>query len=208
MKNKKLPLRNNISVYKLICKFFLRHCTMTAKAFTLIELLVVVLIIGILAAIALPQYLLTVEKTRFAEMQLVTNSLAKELEYYKLLNGDYPPLDSWDTTCPQLNITYPGCTCLGSNFTCKNFNIDMYGGSLLKNLIAVPIPVAKHRGYDFTQWLQNSQYPGVKECCGIQNTSNEKLCKSFGGEFSRTMKPHSGWNKFAPAGTIVNCYRL
>ena len=81
---------------------------MNNKAFTLIELLVVVLIIGILAAVALPQYRLSVEKARAAEAITNLQSWASALERYHLANGDWPAtqqsaLEDIDITLPTLS---------------------------------------------------------------------------------------------------------
>lgn len=66
--------------------------------FTLIELLVVVLIIGILAAIALPQYTKAVEKSRAVQALSVLKTFAQVYESYYMANGSDP------TSFDQLDI--------------------------------------------------------------------------------------------------------
>ncbi|WP_432634113.1 type IV pilin protein [Candidatus Avelusimicrobium sp.] len=75
----------------------------TATAgFTLIELLVVVLIIGILAAVAVPQYEKVVEKTRAMEAVGLVRSVRHAQELYYMQNSRYASsLDSLTLSFPQ-----------------------------------------------------------------------------------------------------------
>lgn len=73
----------------------------TKKGFTLIELLVVVLIIGILASIAIPQYFKVVEKSRVAEAMSLISSIKSAQERFLARGGSYTD----DFT--KLDITYP-----------------------------------------------------------------------------------------------------
>ena len=57
------------------------------QAFTLIELLVVVLIIGILAAVALPQYEKAVEKSHVAEAKIILNKVRQIYQLCVLEQG-------------------------------------------------------------------------------------------------------------------------
>ena len=59
------------------------------KGFTLIEILVVVLIVGILAAIALPQYQKAVWRSRSAEIKAFAKNLADAQGVHHLNNGAY-----------------------------------------------------------------------------------------------------------------------
>ena len=86
---------------------------MNNKAFTLIELLVVVLIIGILAAVAVPQYQKAVEKARMTEAITIVRTIANANQVFYMANGRYADMNELSL----LDVEIPGSSFAHDTYT-------------------------------------------------------------------------------------------
>lgn len=82
------------------------------NGFTLLELLVVVLIIGVLAAITLPQYQKVIERAKMAEAVIVVKAIAQAQQNYYLVNDAYADCLDFNAVDEDLSgedYDYHGC---------------------------------------------------------------------------------------------------
>jgi prepilin-type N-terminal cleavage/methylation domain-containing protein len=150
---------------------------MANKAFTLIELLVVVLIIGILAAIALPQYQVSVLKSQVSSTFPLLKSLADAQERHMLATGS--PASTFD----ELDITLPG-NCSGD--TCqigKNFlRLRPAKGDFTIFLNSTAEDTTKPTTfiiYDAVLYNNVLARNGSIACIDRNNDKLKKVCQSF-----------------------------
>ncbi len=145
-------------------------------AFTLVELLVVVLIIGILAAVALPQYQRAVEKSRIAEGSLVVEAIAKANERYRMANGHFTrDINDLDIDYPLSEVNYSGIPARGGeNFV---FTASNHAGDQRYIALAQRKP-SGHR-YVLTITLE-----GTRSCTLYAEASalQRKLCQAWAHE--------------------------
>ena len=81
----------------------MKHQKQRAKGFTLLELLMVVIIIGILASVALPQYFRVTERTRVAQMLPVLSAIRGSEVRFRAQDAS----QSYTTVLASLDIDFP-----------------------------------------------------------------------------------------------------
>jgi len=69
----------------------------TRKGFTLVEILIVVVILGILAAIVIPQFTNASEEARLSSLKSNLQSIRAQLQLYKMKNDTFPPSATMET---------------------------------------------------------------------------------------------------------------
>ncbi len=155
--------------------------------FTLIELLVVILIIGILSAIALPQYERAVNRSRAAEALAVLRSTSQAAEAHIMETGEWPL--NWDTLAVRPSGPYSTYRAENDTVTSKYYKYILVDGRIDATPIggadAGTMPALLYVS-DLAEGMK-APVAGKKLYCYYLATGTERdskmesVCKSMGG---------------------------
>ena len=154
------------------------------SGFTLIELLVVVLIIGILAAVAVPQYQKAVAKSRFAALKPLASALKEAQELYFLSHGQY------SNTAANLDIQTPMDDNASAQIT--------FGNTSGHDFVRSGSPNTNNR---YTMYLDHSDnFAGNIYCEALNDDSiANAVCVADGG--TNATKRGNGYTFYLLSGT-------
>ena len=160
------------------------------QGFTLLELLVVVLIIGILASIALPQYQMAVTKAKVATMLPLMRRWKDAMYEYKLQHGDYLDGINMSEYGEYLGVSWPSDWTWAPNESCgdhRDCENDYW--FCISNEDATGAVYCHHDTNDgtFRIWMfqsDESLYEGVAGMiiCEASGDEGDKVCKALGGK--------------------------
>ncbi len=148
---------------------------LNSKGFTLIELLVVVLIIGILAAVALPQYQKAVDKARFMRILPALDGIMNAEDAYYLANGTFT------NSLEELDIELPGTMTADKRAIGIN-GVSIYLEAQYQGAYARDNKIPDITIYAFSRY-RNNEFAGKITCYAkVANTRAVSLCQSLSGK--------------------------
>ena len=157
----------------------------TKAGFTLIELLVVVLIIGILAAVALPQYQKAVEKARMSEALSIMSTLQKAMNVWDLANGQPAEGDIIDFLGPNasasLDVDLNNLQCSGTQCSSKFFNYQAYWDTDQYGIWSERFQEGRNKALYLLRW-EGTDLSNLETICDsteLDSPIGEKLCKEL-----------------------------
>ncbi len=168
------------------------------RGLTLIELLVVVLIIGILSALALPQYRIAVLKAKMATMMPAVHAIKNAAELYYMANGNYPDNNITGFDVKEISGCEPS-NANGDVIFCQDYFLNFVssgkGTAYAYDIVSgVRQGDSTYTELQYVVYLDHSAYPGRRECWAYENnTAANQVCKNMGGILDYTQTYATSW---------------
>lgn len=161
----------------MIARFLIRNLGATQnrstksnfeQGMTIVELLVVMVILGILAAIAIPSFAGQIKRAQQSEAQLHVSGILRSQQAYFLEKNTYA------TNLAQLGLKIPNT--VQYNYALQQFSEHTnQAGTLVNGTTASAIPTQEFNGYMGKVWTENTPVGAVSQsvlCEGAAGAAN------------------------------------